>query len=289
MDLRRLLSNNGIDCSTLRHFLGKRQTECWQLASTGQECLALWRRLRELVEHTKHWPVILGSDDSLRLMDEMTSRIKDWTVFRSEVLVEAGKLDGGQWFRDQRNPRKRAHEYRKQAAALTGRPGCESIVELYRGFAEDWERLSAQGPAAEPPPPWPGEAVPPRTSYSGPFDPYHPDQYLPKLWLGLAPTASFWEVPAYIPFGGFNACPYPPVHVAVLRHWQQSHQIELVTLTHDTIEVAVGRRPEKREEAIALARDQATYAEFEQLRPLNQPGHLAAHLLGSTVWQFWWD
>jgi len=42
-----------------------------------------------------------------------------------------------------------------------------------------------------------------------------------RVHILLLPTSSSWEVPAYLRFGGWNACPLPEVHVATLRSWHE--------------------------------------------------------------------
>lgn len=168
--------------------------------------------------------------------------------------------------------------------------GGESIAETYRKMALEMEKEREVHPdmkiGSDAAVDWPDDSVP-NNSISVQYD--LDRNFEAKLVIGLAPTRNCWEVPAYIPFGGFNACPFPEVHVAMLRHWQQTYAAELVTMTHDTIEVEVGRRPQTREEAMRLANDQMTYAEFDQSLYWSKTENLAASLLISPVWQFWWD
>ena len=81
------------------------------------------------------------------------------------------------------------------------------------------------------------------------------------LWIVLLPTTKGWEVPAYMAFGGWNSCPGPDVHVAVLRSWHERFGAEPVTMTHDVLELTVVRRPASRELAVELALEQYRYCE----------------------------
>jgi hypothetical protein len=105
------------------------------------------------------------------------------------------------------------------------------------------------------------------------------------------PTPHSWEALAYIGFGGWNDCPTDEEHVAILRHWHEQYGAKLFAQGRDMIECIVDRPPATREAALALAREQLLYAPGT----LSEFGHdqtlqnLAAALLNSRHWIFWWD
>jgi hypothetical protein len=106
------------------------------------------------------------------------------------------------------------------------------------------------------------------------------------LWIE---TPRGWEVPAALGFGGWNSCPPPAVHVALLRRWHDRFGATLVGLSRDRLELMVARRPAGRAQALALAREHFLYC--EEL-VLHQPGSLpvlAARLMASDIWSFGWD
>jgi Domain of unknown function (DUF4253) len=104
------------------------------------------------------------------------------------------------------------------------------------------------------------------------------------VMIGLVPTVRSWEVPAYMQFGAWNACPAPELHVALGREWSTRFGAQLVANTHDQLIYEIARPITSRDEAISVARVQDRYAEFE--RPI---GEIAASILGARYWQFWWD
>lgn len=106
------------------------------------------------------------------------------------------------------------------------------------------------------------------------------------LW---AESPRSWDVPAILRFGGWNSCPPPVVHVAMLHRWHARWGAELVGLSRDRLEVAVRRPPRTRPEALALAREQFLYCEELVLAEHDSIGELAAALLVSRVWSFRWD
>ena len=109
------------------------------------------------------------------------------------------------------------------------------------------------------------------------------------IYIALIPTKDWTEVPAYLNWGDWNACPPPEYHVAALRSWRDRYGARLVTFTGDCVELQVARKPQTRDEALALAREHYAYNNdlidqgFEEFAPL------AALLVESDVWSFWWD
>jgi hypothetical protein len=108
--------------------------------------------------------------------------------------------------------------------------------------------------------------------------------------MAQVPAATPEDVLAVVGWGDWNACPPPEQHVAVLRSWRERYGARLQAMSHDTLELAVERPPADRAAAIALAREQFGYAE-DIVVQWNHPtiGELAAALIGSDRWHFWWD
>ena len=108
---------------------------------------------------------------------------------------------------------------------------------------------------------------------------------LARVHILLIPTDDGTGVPAYLRWGGWNACPPPEYHVAALRAWRGRCGAELVGLGCDVMELRVTRHPATREEALALVREQDAYGvEFDgPLAPY------AADLMASPWWFLWWD
>ena len=60
-------------------------------------------------------------------------------------------------------------------------------------------------------------------------------------------------------------------------------------MTRDVIEMQVARPPLDRAEALHLAVEQYGYCRDIVDQGVRTLDHLAALLLGGTVWYFWWD
>lgn len=111
----------------------------------------------------------------------------------------------------------------------------------------------------------------------------------PAVHLALVPTRVGWEVPAYLRFGGWNACPQPEEHLALWRYWGERYGAEIVGISHDVVEATVSRPPTDRESALALAREQYLYCDDIVSQGCGSLNVLAALLLRRSTWYFWWD
>lgn len=107
--------------------------------------------------------------------------------------------------------------------------------------------------------------------------------------VALVPTPASWQVPAHLSFGGWNECPPPAVHVALHHKWHQDYGSEIACVSSDVLECTVARPPGSREAALALAREQFLYCPDIVHQGTESVDALAATLLGSTTWYFWWD
>ena len=77
--------------------------------------------------------------------------------------------------------------------------------------------------------------------------------------------------------------------MAHLRGWRDAYGAKLVSITRDTIELKVDRRPASREEALELARQHFAYCPDIVLQGTQTIEALAASLMQSDWWFFWWD
>jgi hypothetical protein len=113
--------------------------------------------------------------------------------------------------------------------------------------------------------------------------------FLRKAHIALIPTDDWTTIPAYLRWGGWNACPHPEYHVAALRSWRDRFGAELVGLSHDTMNLRAAHPPASREDALDLAREQYVYCPDNVDQGVGTLGAFAAYLMGNTWWDFWWD
>jgi hypothetical protein len=111
----------------------------------------------------------------------------------------------------------------------------------------------------------------------------------PEVYLGLATIVAPWHLPAVVKFGNWNACPDPAVHCAFHRSWQDRFGAEIVGCSGDVIECLVKSPPTDRKTATALAWEQYWYCTDIVYQGCESVANLAATLLDSRYWYFWWD
>lgn len=114
-------------------------------------------------------------------------------------------------------------------------------------------------------------------------------EIMPEIYLGLANIEKPWQLPAVAKFGAWNACPPPQVHCAYHRDWQEKYGAEITGMSRDIVECAVTKPPTDREAATVLAWEQFWYCADIVEQGVGSISHLAAALLNSPYWYFWWD
>jgi hypothetical protein len=258
----------GVDASALAPLPGAREP-LPRLVVPGASARALWERLRALVPETGHYPLLLGPEDELELLLEQLGASEDEDTAALLAQAEALSPEPHGW----------AGARLAGLVQLMQDAGLEPQLDA-EDFADAEAALEAEEAAQE------GR----RTRGAGAFThdaatgaPY------PRVALALLPACEPWQAPVRLRFGGFNECPSPAQHGAMLRHWEAAYGAEPVALSHDTLELRVARPPVDAAAARALAREQAAYC-----AELAAPGpegleRLAARLQGAGVWRFWWE
>jgi hypothetical protein len=251
-DQLRLLKVPVDDLQTLSS--SDRGTVRWFSMPGGELALVMWQSLRESVQSTGLWPVILGDANEI-------ARFGDLVEFNTQPVTEtiefAKRFDFDRW------------------AAEQSATNISEVEEEAPGYAEEIEGQ------------WPRESVE-RHRFTTPFD-VITRKSLEQVAIALVPTRESCEVPAFIRFGGWNDCPEPAVHCAAFRAWQERFGAEIVAMTHDVIEARVATPPDTREHALRLARQQFGYCPDIVTQGTQSIAQLGAALIHADAWLFWWD
>lgn len=222
----------------------------------GAGALLEWEKLKRA---GRGWPVIIGGKDDLeRIEDQFTMADPDVSglpgmELRSpkDILTAASKL---------------------------------SFPRDLRNWAGAYQAGDLRAPEGD----WPGNVG---------VDPRGPSvatdimtgKLLEHVHILLIPTTHGWEVPAYLRWGDWNACPPPEYHVAALRAWHSDFGAELVGMNGDTINLRAANRPKTRANAMKLAREQYGYCPDIVDQGVGTISALAATLMASEWWYLWWD
>jgi hypothetical protein len=110
-----------------------------------------------------------------------------------------------------------------------------------------------------------------------------------EIYLGLASIEEPWHLPAILKYGAWNDCPESEVHCAFHREWQASFGAQITGVSGDVVECFVAKPPKNRDAAMKLAYEQYWYCTDIVEQGCGSVVNLAATLLNSPYWYFWWD
>ena len=266
--------------------------------TTGDRAFAKWRELKASAEGT---PVVLGGDDEQSSFDSLLTPFgpngPNYPRMRTvEEILE--RADGVKFPDDLASRNKAASDaaiadLKAKLAADPNMP-LPTIIENNGGKQRAYTREetiaamlaeSREPPIGDWPPSVPRDGAPyPTVAYD-----ILTGKPLQKVYIGIAPTKDWTTIPAYLRYGNWNACPAAEYHVAAMRQWRDRYGAELVGISSDTINLRVARKPQTREEALGLARDQYVYCNDIIDQGAGTYSALAAELMASDWWYFWWD
>jgi hypothetical protein len=215
----------------------------------GRDALRVLNQHRSRYAATGEYPFLIGAEDDLR-------RVTD--------LIELNKQDSAAIIR----------------AALDIRPA--DWIAQRRRDAED-SHLDLNEALGQ----WPREVLDKgsiglhRDILSGSFK--------PRVYIGLAKIDQPWHLPAALRYGNWNGWPGPEIHCAFYRHWQEQFGAEITGMSFDVIECIVKKAPTDRRSATALAWEQYWYCPDIVEQGCGSVSNLAATLMDSPYWYFWWD
>lgn len=111
-----------------------------------------------------------------------------------------------------------------------------------------------------------------------------------EIILAKVPTLNTWELPIWIPMGGFNDCPMPEEQAVVFKKWNENYGARPICLSYESWELKLDVPVEDEASCQLLAEEQMAFCEdivFQsELESLNG---LASSIKNSSIWLFWWD
>jgi len=216
------------------------------------------------------------TEDVFRLFEGFTYG----TAPIDDILATAAKIDGGAWLDHQfRTATVYAVDGMGPGAFLYGTPDGGSMPD-----ASQWREVPlSEVEVGE----WP-DAVESNDRLWSLLD-FSTGAIRPQVTIVSFTDPDWTKAPAFMRYGGWNACPPPEAHVAVLRHWRERYGAELVCAAADTLELRVARRPADRNAALKLAQEQYAYCMDIVDQGAGTLANLAGTLMESPYWYFWWD
>ncbi len=110
-----------------------------------------------------------------------------------------------------------------------------------------------------------------------------------EILIVKIPTNKPWELPIYVPMGGFNDCPDPVHQAAVFKYWYEKYHAYPACVTYDVWEMYCENPVKDRETAFELAKEMYFFCSDIVDQGVETIGRLAGCLVNSSVWFFWWD
>lgn len=255
MSIEQGLKAAGFVTDTLKPLVKTDQGQIWVIESAGgQTAIDLWHRLRSQLHVTMHTPIVLGNTTDL-------DKWMDVSEINASTTVEA---------------------ILREAAMNDGKEVLDRLAFDHREELGDDESLTDADA-------WPDEleTATSEASFTSVFD--LNGKPLPSVTIALVPTIASWMAPAYLRYGGWNDCPMPEDMVSVLKYWTRLYAIDVFALANDVVEIHVTNPPTTREAAMALATEQYAFCHDIVEQGAETITNLAAQLLNSRSWFFWWD
>lgn len=109
-----------------------------------------------------------------------------------------------------------------------------------------------------------------------------------SAYVALIPTKDQSEIPAFLGFGGWGSCPADEYHISALRSWKKRYGAELISLGSDSLQLKISKRPGSKKEALELAKEHYAYCKHIVDPNSSTVSDLAAKLMQSDEWFFWW-
>jgi len=257
-----------------------------RVATTGVRALATWEELKTAGRGV---PVVIGNDESVEILSEAFNSLRPKKPSLAEILAAADSIGyPGGLIAESLHQSSSVHASPTQDLVrhLDGRMIVSDGSRFELTPEEFWDLWAAM--PDEPPPvgEWPAEPSP---SVGLTVAIKYDRTPLPEVQIALIPTDDWTTIPAHLRWGGWNGCPRAEYHVAALRSWRNRFGAELIGLSSDRMDLRVARRPDTREQALELAREQYIYCKDIVDQGEGTLSGLAACLISDDWWNFWWD
>jgi hypothetical protein len=220
-----------------------------QIECKGTDALLRLEQLRALFSSTRNYPFIIGDREEL---ERLLENLKYDDRPQAAIITESLGIDVLAWF-----------EQRKSEAREDGFVN-EEMVGEWSGESQEKESIKSH-----------------LDILTGAIK--------PVVYIGIVNIDEPWMLPAETRYGGWNECPDAALQCAVMHYWKEKYGAEIVSMSGDVIECVVQKPPRTIEDSIELAWEQYWYCSDIVDQGTQTIMNLAAGLMNSDYWFFWWD
>ena len=246
----------------------------YQILVPGNQVVSIWHKFRQQFAQTGYWPVILGAKDDVEWVEDS---IDYHAQSSAEILAEGLAIDVPNWLternqadeEDQEDPSELNQLDSRDSNIYSIKPNLKVSDALAHNYSTNIVQLLQNNSVI--------------------VQDILTDNPQAKIVIALVPLQHNWQLPAYLKFGGWNSCPPPAEHVALLKYWDDQYSLEMVGLIGDTIEMIVTKPPILITQAQILAQEQYAYCPDIIDEEVDTIAEVASMLVDAPIWSFWWD
>ncbi len=112
------------------------------------------------------------------------------------------------------------------------------------------------------------------------------DNLYGKPYLVKVPTNESYNIPAWIPFGGWNDCPDIDDIISVCKYWNDKFGAIPMIISRDTLIIYVERPITDVDEAVSTAKEVCAFCDDFDIAPVSA---ISEMVYNGDSWYFWWD
>lgn len=109
-----------------------------------------------------------------------------------------------------------------------------------------------------------------------------------EVYVALITGCDGWQIPAYLNFGGWEDCPKPEVHCALIKKWEGHYGAKILKISNDELVLAINSPPDTQELAIQASVEVLLYCTDHIPYSMQEREIYWVPFLYSNRWHFYW-
>jgi hypothetical protein len=167
IELREFLTRNNVDCRSLKLLWEIDSSQVYRLTVDGAEAIDRWNYLRELMDRSNYYPLLLGDEEKIERHQELLGFSSSVSI--DEIIDRAATLDSDEWFRE------KAHQMYEDLYLDDNLADRQPLEVLTKSLLGNWK-----------------DDIPANEYFTIPFN-ISSRQPLKKVTIALIPTQVCWH------------------------------------------------------------------------------------------------